>query len=136
VNVNQILEETYYRKSYNQMLVTAQIQSRSVLTINGKCIYGYCTEDMMKEYGVTVNDLDAVISTIRNVEGVEVAMFIYQLDKESFKVSLRSKREVDVSKIAVEFGGGGHVRAAGFDIQGQLEQIIEQLLERLKKELI
>lgn len=135
VNVNMILEETFFRKTYNQMMVTAKIQSEAVLTLDGKCIYGYCTSEMMEEYGVTTKDLDAVVASIRNVDGVEVAMFLYQLSEDSYKVSLRSKNYVDVSKIAVENGGGGHVRAAGAEIHGELNDIINKLLNRIKQDI-
>ena len=134
VNVNMILEETFFRKTYNQMMVTAKIQSEAVLALDGKCIYGYCTSVMMEEYGVTTN-LDAVVASIRNVDGVEVAMFLYQLSEDSYKVSLRSKNYVDVSKIAVENGGGGHVRAAGAEIHGELNDIINKLLNRIKQDI-
>ena len=135
VNVNMILEETFFRKTYNQMMVTAKIQSEAVLALDGKCIYGYCTSEMMEEYGVTTKDLDAVVASIRNVDGVEVAMFLYQLSENSYKVSLRSKNYVDVSKIAVENGGGGHVRAAGAEIHGELNDIINKLLNRIKQDI-
>ena len=135
VNVNMILEETFFRKTYNQMMVTAKIQSEAVLALDGKCIYGYCTSEMMEEYGVTTKDLDAVVASIRNVDGVEVAMFLYQLSEDSYNVSLRSKNYVDVSKIAVENGGGGHVRAAGAEIHGELNDIINKLLNRIKQDI-
>lgn len=135
VNVNMILEETFFRKTYNQMMVTAKIQSEAVLALDGKCIYGYCTSEMMEEYGVTTKDLDAVVASIRNVDGIEVAMFLYQLSEDSYKVSLRSKNYVDVSKIAVENGGGGHVRAAGAEIHGELNDIINKLLNRIKQDI-
>ena len=135
VNVNMILEETFFRKTYNQMMVTAKIQSEAVLALDGKGIYGYCTSEMMEEYGVTTKDLDAVVASIRNVDGVEVAMFLYQLSEDSYKVSLRSKNYVDVSKIAVENGGGGHVRAAGAEIHGKLNDIINKLLNRIKQDI-
>ncbi len=133
VDFNTILEETFYGKSYNQLMITARIQSHATLCMDGKCIYGYCTSEMMEEYGVTINDLDAVVASIRNVDGVEVAMFIYQLEKNKYKASLRSKKYIDVSEIASLFGGGGHVRAAGFDVEGTLEQIIKDVLAQIKK---
>ena len=131
VEVNEILEETFFRKTYKQMMVTAKIQSEAVLTMDGKCIYGFCTNETMEEYSVKKSDLDAVIGAIRNVDGVEVALFVYQLDENKFKASLRSKRYVDVSEIAISFGGGGHVRAAGFDIEGSLEDVIEKVLKKI-----
>lgn len=135
VEVNSILEDTFYRKTYNQLMITAKIQSNAILCMEGKCIYGYCTSDMMKEYGVTTNDLDAVIASIRNVAGVEVAMFVYQLEENKFKVSLRSKKYVDVSEIAVSFGGGGHARAAGFDVEGSLEKVIKCVTDRIGEKI-
>lgn len=135
VEPNVILEETFYRKTYNQMMVTAKIQRETVLCMEGKCIYGFCTSETMKKYNVTVNDLDAVVSSIRNVEGVELAMFAYQLEDNKYKFSLRSKKYVDVSKIAVGFGGGGHVRAAGFELEGSLNEVIEKVLAVIKNVL-
>lgn len=132
---NEILEETFYRKTYDQMMVTAKIQRETVLCMDGECIYGFCTAETMKKYNVTVNDLDAVVSSIRNVEGVELAMFAYQLEDNKYKFSLRSKKYVDVSKIAVGFGGGGHVRAAGFELQGSLDEVIGKVLEVIKNVL-
>ncbi len=135
INTNEILEETFFGKTYNQMMITAKIQSQTVLTMGGKCIYGYCTTEMMKEYGVAINDLDAVVASIRNVSGIEVAMFLYQLEEDLYKISLRSKRYMDVSKIAVQFGGGGHVRAAGFEVRGTLEDVIDKVLKKIKENI-
>ena len=134
-NFNELLEETFYKKSYSQFMITARIQNDAVLAMDGKCIYGYCTTEMMEQFGVTTNDLDAVVATLRNVDGVEVAMFLYQLEPDVFKVSLRSKRQTDVSAIAMKFGGGGHVRAAGFDIHAPLEEAISQVLTEIEKAL-
>ena len=134
INHNEILEETFYKKSYNQMMITAKIQTNTVVTMDGQVIYGYCTKELMDKYGLTTNDLDAVIASIRNVSGVEVAMFAYQLEENKYKVSLRSKDEVDVSKIAVTFGGGGHKRAAGFDIDGDKDSVIKKVLAEIEKE--
>lgn len=134
INHNEILEETFYKKSYNQMMITAKIQSNTVLKLDGQVIYGYCTKELMDRYELTSNDLDAVIASIRNVSGVEVAMFAYQIEDNKYKVSLRSKDDVDVSKIAVTFGGGGHKRAAGFDIEGDKDTVIETVLKEIEKE--
>lgn len=58
-------------------------------------------------------------------------MFVYQLEENKFKISLRSKKYVDVSEIAVSFGGGGHARAAGFDMEGGLEEVIECVTDKI-----
>ncbi len=135
IDSNAILEETYYGKTYNQMIVSAKIQSSAVLTMGGKCVYAYCDKEMMDKYNVAVNDLDMVVSSIRNLAGIEVAVFLYQLDDGSYKASMRSKKYVDVSKIAVYFGGGGHERAAGFEMFGDVEEIIQKLLKKIEESI-
>ena len=57
------------------------------------------------------------------------------MEENRFKVSLRSKKCVDVSEIAVSFGGGGHVRAAGFDIEGSLEEVIKCVTDRIGEKI-
>ena len=80
-------------------------------------------------------DLEGIVSQLRLTAGVEVAIFIYEMQTQFFKVSLRSNGKVDVSKIAVENGGGGHVRAAGAEIHGELNDIINKLLNRIKQDI-
>jgi uncharacterized membrane protein YjjB (DUF3815 family) len=59
----------------------------------------------MEFYGVDGKELDGIVSQLRLTAGVEVALFLYELDTQKFKVSMRSNGDVDVSKIAVFFGG-------------------------------
>lgn len=74
-------------------------------------------------------------SQLRLTRGVEVAIFIYELETQSFKVSLRSNGRVDVSKVAVFFGGGGHTRAAGCDLQGSMYDVINNITAEIEKQL-
>lgn len=75
------------------------------------------------------------MSQLRLTAGVEVAIFIYEMQTQLFKVSLRSNGKVDVSKIAVFFGGGGHVRAAGCDMQGSMYDVINNLTAEIENSL-
>ena len=85
-------------------------------------------------YGVDGQDLDGIVSQLRLTQGVEVAMFIYEFEQQSFKVSLRSNGKIDVSKIAVYFGGGGHMRAAGCDLQGSVYDVINNVTGQICKQ--
>ena len=99
------------------------------------CIIGYLRKKDMDFYGVTGSDLDGIVSQLRLTRGVEVAIFIYELETQSFKVSLRSNGRVDVSKVAVFFGGGGHTRAAGCDLQGSMYDVINNITAEIEKQL-
>lgn len=89
----------------------------------------------MDFYGVGPKDLEGIVSQLRVTEGVEVAVFMYELKQNEFKVSLRSKEKIDVSKIAQYFGGGGHKKASGFTRRNTvcvLNNLSKQLRHRWK----
>lgn len=75
---------------------------------------------------------DNFISYPRGIEGVDVAVFFKAVEPEVTRVSMRSSK-TDVAQVALHFGGGGHVRAAGCTINAPLEEAKRQLLEELGK---
>ena len=135
INANKILEETYYKKTYAQSQVAGRLQLESVRFMDNRCIFAYATTKLMDFYGVTTKDLDSVVAQLRNIEGIEVAIFMYQIVEMKYKVSMRSQDLVDVSVIASYFGGGGHVRAAGFDTVGDVHDIINNISEQIEKQM-
>ena len=136
VDGNYIIDETFYKKTYKQNLLMAKTVLESVLYEDGKVIFGYVSKDTLKEFKANNMDTEGIVEQLRLTEGVEVAIFAYQLTKKTFKVSLRAKNYVDVSKVAEQFGGGGHVRAAGLDGTGTIEEMLPKLLEEIKKQLV
>ena len=123
----KIIDETFYEKTYVQTQVMGRVISESVRFMDGKCIFSAVDKGMMEFYGVGPKDLDGIINQLRIVKGVECAIFMYQSGHMEYKVSLRSNGLVDVSRIAVFFGGGGHVRAAGCTMQGTVHDVINNL---------
>ena len=99
----------------------------SVLFYDGKCIFSSVTAKDMQFYGVTGRELGGIIEQLRLTDGVEVAIFLYETGEQEYKVSMRSKKLIDVAAIAVKFGGGGHVRAAGFSATGSVHSIINSI---------
>lgn len=87
---------------------------KSRLHLDGKCISSVITEEEMTQYDVLPKHLDGIVNQLRVTKDVEVAVFLYETGDGTFKVSTRSREVADVSKVAVKYGGGGHVRAAGF----------------------
>lgn len=89
----------------------------------------------MDFYRVDGKDLEGIVSQLRLTKGVEAAIFIYESQPQTFKVSLRSNGEVDVSKVAAFFGRGGHVRAAGCDMSGSMYDVINNLSDQIAIQL-
>ncbi len=135
INYPKIVDETYYAKTYNQNRISAMAVLKSKLHLDGKCISTVVTLDEMREYDVLPKHLDGIVNQIRVTKGVEVAVFLYELE-DGFKVSLRSCEYVDVAKIAVSHGGGGHVRAAGCSVAGNSDAIIEEIVSQVAEQLI
>lgn len=133
---SKIIDESFYQKTYIQNQVMGRVLAESILLLDGKCIVGYMRKKDMDFYGVDGKDLDGIVSQLRLTQGVEVAIFVYELANQDFKVSLRSNGNVDVSKIAVYFGGGGHVRAAGCDLQGSVYDVVNNVTAQIEKQLL
>lgn len=132
---SDIIEATYYEKSYSQIKIFGQAIANSYLLLEGKCIVSVLTKTEMEQFGVKAKHLDGIVSQLREVKGVETAVFIYELDEGDYKVSLRSKNLVDVSRIAMQFGGGGHRKAAGLSLEGPVEKIVTELSEAVAEQL-
>lgn len=129
-----IIDETFYKKSYKQNLLMSRVILESNLYEGGKVISGYISKEIFKEFKCTKQDTEGIVEQLRLTDGVEVAIFAYQLAKKSYKFSLRAKNYVDVNAIAQHFGGGGHIRAAGFSVE-DYEKTMEELLPMVKEQL-
>lgn len=79
--------------------------------------------------GVEGDDFDGLIEHVRSVEGTEVALLFRETGPGETKVSFRSNGAVDVNRVAREFGGGGHVKAAGATVAAPAESLVEPVVE-------
>ncbi|WP_456486060.1 DHH family phosphoesterase [Hydrogenimonas sp.] len=94
------------------------------------------TLDMLKSSGASIGETEDMVNYARSLATVEVGFLIREEPDGGLKVSLRSKELVDVAQIAVKFGGGGHIRAAGFTVYGmEQDLLVDKLLKILQKEL-
>ena len=78
-------------------------------------------------------DSEGIIDHIRDIETVEIAIFVRECLDGDYKVSLRSTEYADVAQLAQDFGGGGHVRAAGFKITMDLQKLCDALITSAKE---
>lgn len=89
---------------------------------------------MMDDAGVTENDLDDLAGLAGRPEGSIVSVTLKEKENGTWKVSMRSKPEVNVSDLCARFGGGGHAMAAGCAINGDLETVIRLILAAIDEE--
>ena len=90
--------------------------------------------DVMEAYGFTDDHLGTLVDIARGLQGVQVAAAIRQSGKEGvYRVSVRSSCHVDVAAVCAEFGGGGHIKAAGCTITcgGGIEAVVDMIAKAL-----
>ena len=87
-----------------------------------------------KELATSLETTEGFIDFVRVIEGVEIAVLIKCMDENFCRVSVRSKGR-DVSKVAMKFGGGGHIRAAGFSVKKPLAEAKKDVLDALGEAL-
>lgn len=131
----QIIDESFYQKTYRQLQIMGRCLLESVRIMDGKCLFSVVSKRVMEFYDAKPSDLDGVIDQLRTTDGVEVAILLTQKETVEYKVSMRSNQIVDVSKIATFFGGGGHIRAAGCTIKGSAFDVINNITEHIEKQL-
>ena len=135
VNSEKIIDETFYQKTYVQNQVLGRCLLESILVMNGKIIVSTISKRIQEFYKVGAEDLSGVIDQLRVTQGVEVAIFLREENVQEYKVSMRSNGVVDVSKIAMFFGGGGHIKAAGCTMYGSVYDVINNLTAGIEHQL-
>lgn len=135
VNFGRIIDDSFYRKTYVQNQILGRALLESITFMDGKCIFTAVKSRDMEFYGVDGSDLEGIVEQLRITEGVECAIFMYELESHVYKVSMRSNEYVDVAKVASYFGGGGHVRAAGCSIGGSVYDVINNLSLHIERQI-
>lgn len=132
---SDLIEKTYFEKTYVQTQIMGRAVLESMRFMNNRCIFSVVTRRMMEFYQVGPKDLDGIVNQLQVVKGVDCAIFMYETGTLTYKVSMRSNGLVDVAKVAVKFGGGGHVRAAGCTMNGTYHDNINNLSREIAIQL-
>lgn len=135
IDFSRIIEETFYQKTYVQNQILGKALLESSLLLDGKVIISVLTKADMALFGVTSKDLEGIVSQLRVTKGCECAIFLYEIENNEYKVSLRSSDLVDVSKIASFFGGGGHKKASGCTMSGTIQDVLNNLSLYIERQL-
>lgn len=134
VNVSDVYKKVLQTVSKTRFELTRIALNRLEFLEDGKLTFTYITKEDEQKVGAGTNDHDGIVEMGRDIEGVEISIFLRETDN-GYKISLRSNEYVNVSDICLMFGGGGHVRAAGGNINLPFEQAKTKIIEECKKHL-
>ena len=126
---SQIIYEKLYHNKHASYLKLLNLMLGALSSeCDGQLVWTKMTKKMIKSSGVEFVDTDVMIDLIRAVNEVEVVVIFRELGERKTKVSFRSKHTIDVSKLASDFGGGGHVRAAGASLEEPIDTVIGDVI--------
>lgn len=131
-DLNAVLFES---KTKERMAIERTALENLEYHFENKCALMYLTREQIAASGVSMADLEDLTGLPRKIEGVRVGVTLRQLPGASYKISVRTVKGVDACAIAKRLGGGGHERAAGCELEGNLDNAKAAILAEVEKEL-
>jgi bifunctional oligoribonuclease and PAP phosphatase NrnA len=126
--ISQLLYENFPRR---RIELLRELLSTMQFGCDGKLAWFSLSQAAALALGVIPEDNEGLIDNLRAIQGVIVAIFFEELPDGKVRVSMRSKNEaVDVCAICTQFGGGGHVLAAGARVRGTLPEVEKKIVEQ------
>lgn len=135
VDVSYISQTVFETVSLPKVKLMGKAIENLELFENGKLAVIKITDDLLRSVGAKEEDCEGIVNIGRNIEGVEVAVAIRERPGGELKINFRSKNYVDVSAIANRHSGGGHKRAAGCTIKGDINYVKEMLIKEISEVL-
>ena len=123
------------RPIYDEMEAERIARNHLEYYLDGRCALIYLTRDEIRQSGVDPADLEELTSLPISIEGVKVGLTLRQQPGGSYRISVRTAKGVDACAIARRLGGGGHTRAAGCELLGDLENAKNAILAEVEAEL-
>lgn len=130
-----LYENVYNQKSINQMRLLGRSLANVKILFNDKVCLMAISEKDFRETQTSYQDTEFFVEQTLSIEKVKIGILISEIYQRSeYKISLRSKDDYDVQKVAYLLGGGGHLNAAGITLKSQsLNDAIDTLLRNLQK---
>ena len=135
VNISNIYRRTLKVIAKKQFDLRNIASNKLELLENGKIAFTYVTKEEQDKLNITTGDHEGIVELGRDIEGVEVSIFLREQEENVYKVAFRSNDYVNVADICLMFNGGGHPRAAGCTMNMPLQQAKEKLIAETKCKL-
>ena len=128
--INKVMFET---KSKKRIELEREIYDRMIFCCDDKCAVIYTTLEMTKD--LEDEDTEGISSIPRQIEGVKMGITIREKPDGVYKVSVRTNGDIDACQFCKQFGGGGHAAASGCTLNGDLQGVIDTLIEAAERTL-
>jgi len=132
INAFDIADQVLEMMTWSELQLTREALTTLHFNESERTATIVVTLEMMAKTSSVASEVEGLVGYTRGLRGVEVGVLFRELPEGKWKISLRSKREVNVAEVACTFGGGGHVRAAGCIIAGSLHEVREKVLDAVR----
>ena len=134
LHAGEIVRLFIWSKTPAEMKLVGEVLSTIELRHGGDIVFMHSTMEMLKRNGLTGEATSKMTRWVKGTKGAKVIVYFREVAHESWRLSLRAEH-VDVSIIARKHNGGGHVRAAGCEVNGSLAQTKDILQAEIEKQL-
>ena len=134
-SVNEFYKKLYETMPLNDLKYFTQVVNNFEIACGGRVILLDLHKNMMRKFSQEIDLRDKIFKYLRAVKGVEVIAIFTEHEKRKTKINLRSQGPVDVAKVAAHFEGGGHKKASGCMVAGNIRQAKDRLLTQIKKQI-
>jgi len=104
--------------------------------LQGRLAWAKVTRRMLREAGAVMAESEGIIDTLNSIAGLELAIMFKEVQSDLTKISVRSRGAVDAAAMCAIFGGGGHIRAAGAEIDKSMDETVKIVLATAKEAIL
>jgi len=119
---------------------TLKLSSLALATMrvemDGRLAWAKVSRRMLKEANAVMAESEGIIDTLNSIAGLELAILFKEVSSDLTKISVRSRGAVDAAAMCAAFGGGGHIRAAGAEIERPMDEAVKLVLTAAKEAIL
>jgi len=128
-----VARNVYDSSNMGRLKLFGAVLSAMQIDATGRIAIVYLDHEMAREAGGTYEDTEGLINIPLTVKEIQAVVFFKQVEGEEYRVSMRSKDDIDVGAVAKMFGGGGHKNAAGCTVTGAIDVLQKLFIEKIEQ---
>jgi len=128
-----IATQVYKMRPETTLKLSALALATMRIELEGRLTWAKVTRRMLREAGAVMAESEGIIDTLNSIAGLELAILFKEVSSDLTKISVRSRGAVDAAALCARFGGGGHIRAAGAEIEKSMDEAVLMVLSTAKE---
>jgi phosphoesterase RecJ-like protein len=128
-----VARNVYDSNNMGRLKLFGSVLSAMQIDPSGRIAIVYLDHDMARAAGGTYEDTEGLINLPLTVKEIQSVVFFKQTEGDEYRVSMRSKGDIDIGSVAKDFGGGGHKNAAGCTVRGAIDGLQKMFLDKIEQ---